>query len=89
METEGSLPQSQYCPYPEPAWPSPYPHIPLPEDPSYYVLSSRFVINLHYFIKEKRWAYDICLVIDCPRAQPFNTEILNKFLLSSVWTLFH
>ena len=39
METEGSLPQSQVaatCPYPEPARSSPYPHIPLPEDPSSY-----------------------------------------------------
>ena len=39
MEPEGSLPHSQVpatCPYPEPARSSPYPHIPLPEDPSYY-----------------------------------------------------
>jgi len=38
MEPEGSLPYSQVpatCPYPEPARSSPYPHIPLPEDPSY------------------------------------------------------
>jgi hypothetical protein len=37
MEPEGSLPQSQVpanCPYPEPARSSPYPHIPLPVDPS-------------------------------------------------------
>ena len=39
MEPEGSLPHSQMpatCPYPEPARSSPYPHIPLPEVPSYY-----------------------------------------------------
>ena len=39
MEPEGSLPHSQVpatCPYPEPARSSPYPHIPLPEGPSYY-----------------------------------------------------
>ena len=39
METEGSLPHSQVpatCPYSEPASSSPYPYIPLPEDPSYY-----------------------------------------------------
>jgi len=39
MEPEGSLPHSQVpanCPYPEPARSSPYPHIPLPEDPSKY-----------------------------------------------------
>ena len=39
MEPEGSLPHSQVsatCPYPEPAQSSPYPHIPFPEDPSYY-----------------------------------------------------
>ena len=39
MEPEDSLPHSQEpatCPYPEPARSSPYPHIPLPEDPSYY-----------------------------------------------------
>jgi len=39
MEPEGSLPQSQMpaiCPYPEPARTSPYSHIPLPEDPSYF-----------------------------------------------------
>ena len=34
METKSSLPHSQVpttCPSPEPAWSSPYPHIPLPE----------------------------------------------------------
>ena len=39
MEPKGSLPQSQVpttCPYPEPFRSSPYPHIPLPEDPSKY-----------------------------------------------------
>ena len=39
MEPEGSLPHSQVpaiCPYPEPAQPSPFPHIPLPADPSQY-----------------------------------------------------
>ena len=39
MEPEGSLPHSQVpatCPYPDPARSSPYPHIPLPEQPSYY-----------------------------------------------------
>jgi hypothetical protein len=42
MEPEGSFLHSQvpvicpYCPYPEPALSSPYPHIPLPEDPSEY-----------------------------------------------------
>jgi len=38
MEPEGLLLQTQVptiCPYPEPAQSSPYPHIPLPEDPSY------------------------------------------------------
>ena len=37
MEPESSLLHLQVpapCPYPEPAWSSPYPHIPLPEDPS-------------------------------------------------------
>ena len=37
METEGSLPHSQVpatCPYLKPAQYSPYPHIPLPKDPS-------------------------------------------------------
>jgi len=39
MEPEGSLPQSQAhatCSNPEPARSSPYPHILLPEDTSYY-----------------------------------------------------
>jgi len=39
MEPKCSLPHSQVpttCPYPEPARFSPYPHIPLPEDLSYY-----------------------------------------------------
>jgi len=39
MEPEDSLPHSQLpvtCPYPEPAETSPYPHIPLPADSSYY-----------------------------------------------------
>jgi hypothetical protein len=37
QEPEGSLPHSQVpatCLYPEPAQSSPYPHIPLPEDPA-------------------------------------------------------
>ena len=37
MDPEGSLPHSQVpaiCPYPEPARSSPYPHVPLPDDPS-------------------------------------------------------
>jgi hypothetical protein len=39
MEPKGSLPHSHVpatCPYPEPDQSSPYPHIPLPEDPLYY-----------------------------------------------------
>ena len=39
MEPKGSLPHSQVpatCTYPKPARSSPYPHISLPEDPSYY-----------------------------------------------------
>ena len=39
METECSLPHSQMpvtCPHPKPDQSSPYPHIPLPEDPSWY-----------------------------------------------------
>ena len=43
MEPECSLPRSQVpatCPYREPAQSSPYPHIPLPEDPSYIILPS-------------------------------------------------
>jgi hypothetical protein len=39
MEHKGSLPHSQKPAtwlYPEPAQFSPYPHIPLPEDPPYY-----------------------------------------------------
>ena len=37
MEPEGLLPHLQVpatCPYPNPARFNPYPHIPLPEDPS-------------------------------------------------------
>ena len=39
MEPLGSLPHSQVlatCPYPVPARSSPYPHIPIPENPSYF-----------------------------------------------------
>jgi hypothetical protein len=39
MEPEGSLPHSQVpatFPYAEPARSRPYPHTPLPEDPSQY-----------------------------------------------------
>ena len=42
MEPEVSLPHSQVpakCPYPEQTRSSPFPHIPLPEDPSQYYLS--------------------------------------------------
>jgi len=47
MEPEGSLPHSQVpatCPYSGPDRFSPYPHIPLPEDPSY--LSSHLRLGL-------------------------------------------
>jgi len=43
MEPKRSLPHSQVpatCPYPEPARSSPYPHIPLPEDPFNIILPS-------------------------------------------------
>ena len=43
MEPNGSSPHSQVpttCPYPEPAQSSPYPHIPLPKDPSYILPST-------------------------------------------------
>ena len=43
METKGSLPHSQVpdtCPYSEPARSSPYPNIPLPEDPFNFILPS-------------------------------------------------
>ena len=39
MEPKSSLPPSQVpvtCPYPEPSRSSPYPHMPLPQDPTYY-----------------------------------------------------
>jgi len=39
MDLEGIFPRSQMpatCAYPEPARSSPYPHIPLPEGPSFY-----------------------------------------------------
>ena len=39
MDPEGSLPHSHVpatCPYSEPAQSSPYPHIPLPEDPCHH-----------------------------------------------------
>jgi len=51
------------------------------------LLSSHFVINLLYFIRIRKWVYVIGIVTDCPGAQPFRTEILNKFPLSCVWTL--
>ena len=41
MEPEDSLPRLQVpatCPYPEPDQSSPYPHIPVPKDPSQYHL---------------------------------------------------
>ena len=43
MEPESSSPHSQVpatCLYPEPARSSPYPHIPLPEDPAKFILPS-------------------------------------------------
>ena len=47
MQPEGSLPYSQVpatCPYPEPARSSPYPHILLPEDPSYLYLANSLAV---------------------------------------------
>jgi hypothetical protein len=49
MEPEGLLPHSRVsstCPYLEPAQSSPYPHIPLPEDPIFYLLLTFQVPNL-------------------------------------------
>jgi hypothetical protein len=55
METEGSLPHSQVpatCPYPEPDQSRPFPHISLPEDPSYTSVTSPKLLHLLglYFI---------------------------------------
>ena len=52
MEPERSLPHSLVpatCPYPESARCSPYPHIPLPEDPSHQSISSVPTLPLWIF----------------------------------------
>jgi hypothetical protein len=49
MEPDCSLSHSQFpatCLYPEPAESSPYPHIPLPEDPFYYYPPIYFSVSL-------------------------------------------
>ena len=57
MEPEGSLPHSQAsatCPYPEPARSSPYPHIPLTEDPcvaTYNVFDVRAVYFTWWWLR--------------------------------------
>ena len=65
MEPEGSLPHLQLpttCPYPEPARSSPYPHTPLPEDPSSYY-PPIYTQPLLFLIAEedsiKHFAYDV------------------------------
>jgi hypothetical protein len=53
MESEGSLPHSHVpaiCPYPEPAQSSPYPHIPLPEDPSGVIIIIIIIIIINIII---------------------------------------
>ena len=52
MEPEGSLLYSQVpvtCPYPEPARSSPYPHIPLPEGPSWRFPLKCVIRSFMYF----------------------------------------
>ena len=70
IESEGSLPDSQVpvtCPYPQPAWSSPYPHNPLPQDPfdfKNYVIrnNSKQFLHLHLYIYI--YMYN-CMIHDC------------------------
>jgi len=57
MEPEGSLPHSQVpatCPYPEPARFSPYPHIPLPEDPLLVYYTVQIFFNARIWSTQRR-----------------------------------
>ena len=70
MEPEGSLPHLQVpatCLYPEPARSSQYPHIPLPEEPS-YSFSDSFINTI------ERCGAEIGLVFSVVYAQVLNQD---------------
>ena len=74
MEPEGSLPHSQVpatFPCPEPARSFPYPHIPLPEDPSYYhppiyARVSKVVLSLKFPHQNPVYASSLPIRATCP-----------------------
>jgi len=88
MESEGSVPHSQVpatCTYPEPDQSSPYPHIPLPEDPSLYY-SSHLSLGLpsglfpsDFFIKILYQLLLSPIPATCPTHLVFNTHIFMRF----------
>ena len=67
MEPEGSLSHSQVATtffYPEPARSSPYPHIPLPEDPAYITLpstpgSSKWPLSLRFPLQTPVYTFSL------------------------------
>ena len=98
VEPEGSLPHSQLptaCPHPEPARSNPYPHIPLPEDPSYYYPAIYAWFSLFFKFPHQNPVYSSPLLHMRHMSRPShsswfyhpNTHILRtpKELLSTLW----
>ena len=81
MEPEGSLPHAQVPAtrlYPEPARSSPYPHIPLPEDPSkYYPPIYAWVSQVVFFPRFSPPKPYICLSSPIRAAYPAYLILLN------------
>ena len=84
MEPKFSWPRSQVpatCPYPEPAQSSPYPHIPLPEDPS------------SYFPPIYAWVFQVVSFLQVPPPKPHLFPIhatcpAHLILDLITWTIF-
>ena len=73
MEPESSLPHSQVpvtCPYPEPAWSSPYPHIQIPEYHLNIILpstpvSSKWSLSLRFLHQNPVYASTVPIRATC------------------------
>jgi len=83
MEPEGLLPHLQVpatCPYPDPARSSPYPQIPLPEDPPIYAWVSQ-AASLYQVSPTKQ-----CIRLSSPPTNYFITHLfINMYRNLCMW----
>ena len=90
MKPESSLPHSQVpatCPFPEPARSSPCPHIPFPEDPSYYyatiIQQSKLMLSSHLRLGPPS---DLSLSLRFPHQNPEVELTIEKSNITRHWS---